>query len=588
VPAIGIRLGLAAMLSVAVSGCAFNLACDVFGSFFQRQMPSTDVCGTFNGECCGDENGDGFPDECSGIFGTSPCGRFDTDDCFCTAGIGFGVEGQTLLPAPAAYAFPPGAGFGLRLPFAGMSTSHQVFFDTVAQDLQTRQAVVTYPDAFGFDGFLALGPPETVIGALGVDLNLDAATDFSLPLKALTADTAYVDGDASGAYNAADPLLTHAVGSHVFTLTAPRGGDGLARTKVGRIPLRLGVALYAGILRNPTTPATYFVNGTFTSVDPDSGDVDDGVNLPPTSFAAPAADVTIFEPPYGQLSPFLCYATKPTKGTTCRKDALGNIGGVCATDADCLGTPGSCVKNPIPKGLTATIDDELTDGPSDLIVAKHATLCTPAEIDGAGVPADQDGHLRGYAVKAAKGAPKYVGAELVPVTNAFGTVVVSTTKRDRLLVRTTITMGGSPDGLVAQIAENFTCHKVKLVKKRCAEDPFRKCKTSADCGVDGPCTQSFPKGLTAAVADSFTTFATPRTLGIGKPTRLCYATELETFGPPDFGQAMLCYQVKPGPGVAKHAKIGAIFIANPLVRERADTVKESELCVPSVFGGGNM
>src|SRR5688500_10809654 len=99
------------MLSVAVSGCAFNLACDVFGSFFQRQMPSTDVCGTFNGECCGDENGDVFPDECSGIFGTSPCGRFDTDDCFCTAGIGFGVEGQTLLPAPAAYAFPPGAGF---------------------------------------------------------------------------------------------------------------------------------------------------------------------------------------------------------------------------------------------------------------------------------------------------------------------------------------------------------------------------------------------------------------------------------------------------------------------------------------------
>jgi hypothetical protein len=70
-----------------------------------------------------------------------------------------------------------------------------------------------------------------------------------------------------------------------------------------------------------------------------------------------------------------------------------------------------------------------------------------------------------------------------------------------------------------------------------------------------------------------------------KPTRLCYATGLATFGPPDFGQALLCYQVKPGPGVAKHAQIGAIFTANPLVRERADTVKEGELCVPSVFGG---
>lgn len=580
---------LVLMLPLAVAGCAFNLACDLFGSFFQKQMPNVDVCSTFNGECCGDvDPKDGFPDECSGIFGSSPCGRFDTDDCFCTAGLGFGLadpQGQTLVPEPAAYTLPPGASFGVRLPFAGMSTSHRVFFDTEAQDLQTRQAIITYPDAFGFEGFLALGPPETVIGALGVDLNADFATDLSLPLKALTADTAYVDGDASGAYNAADPLVTHTTGSHVFTLTAPRGGDGLARTKVGRLPLHLEVALFAGILRNPTVPDTYVVNGTFTSVDPDSGDTDDGVNVPPTSFAAPATDLAIVAPPYGQLSPFLCYATKPTKGTICRKEAAGNIGGVCATDADCLGTPGSCAKTQIPKGLALTIDDGFRPAEFDVTVAKQATLCTPAEVDGGGVPADQDGHLRGYQVKDVKGAPKYEGAALVPVVNAFGTVVVSTTKRERLLAKTTIAMGGSPDGLVAQLAENFSCHKVKLVKKRCAENPTRKCKTNADCGVDGPCSQGAPKGLTAAVGDAFTTFAAPRTLAVGKPTRLCYATALDPFGPPDLGQAMLCYQVKPGPGVAKHAKIASIFTANPFVRERADTVKESELCVPSVFAG---
>ena len=56
----------------------------------------------------------------------------------------------------------------------------------------------------------------------------------------------------------------------------PRGGDGLASTKVSRIPLAITVALYPGILTNPTTLGDYDVTASFTSVDPDSGDADDG------------------------------------------------------------------------------------------------------------------------------------------------------------------------------------------------------------------------------------------------------------------------------------------------------------------------
>lgn len=567
---------------VLVAGCAFNLGCDIFGSFLQAQMPLVDVCSSFNGECCGDQDNDGFPDECSGFLGSSPCGRFDTGSCFCTTGGEFSGIGQTLLPEPAAYALPPSADFFISQPYAGMTSTHRAFFDTEAQDLQTRQAVLTYPAAFGFNGFLALGPPETVIGALGVDFNFDFTPDLTLPLRGLTADTAYVDGDASGGYNAADPLLVR-TGQNVFTLTLPRGGDGLARTKIGRIALRFAFALYGGILTNPIVPDTYEITGAFTSVDPDSGDSDDGLNLAPTSFPASADNVPILAPSFGSLSPFLCYATKPTKGTLCLRSAGANAGGACVSDADCGGTAGACVKSPLAKGLTAAVDDGFSLGPVNLVVKKPASVCTPAEVDGTGQPADADTHLRGYQVKPAKGAPELFPVELLPVTNQLGTVIVTTTKRDQLLLTSAKSLGAPPLGLIATNVEHLQCQKVKVVKKRCAENTTRKCKKSADCGVDGPCFTSFPKNKTVQVGDQFTTFATPRTLTVVKPTRLCHAASVNGDDVAEPGQRLLCYQVKPGPGVAKHQKIvGQVHTANVLAREREDTVKESELCLPSI------
>jgi hypothetical protein len=570
-------LALASSLAIGAAGCAFNLACDVFGTLLQARMPTLDVCGAFNGECCGDQDGDGLPDECSGFLGFPPCARFDTGSCFCTAGGEFASLGQTLLPDPAAYALPPTAEFFISAPFAGMSSAHRAFFDTDAQDLQTRDAVITYPPQFDFRGFLALGPAETVIGALGVDFDLDFEPDLTLALRALSADTAYVDGNASGGLDASDPFLVHS-GTHVFALTLPRGGDGLARTKLGRIALRFSFALYSGILVNPE-PDTYALTGTFTSVDPDSGDGDDGQGTPPTSFPAAFDDVDVFEPPFGDLSPFLCYATKPTKGTLCGGTAAANEGGACTTDADCGGTAGACVKTPLAKGLTVDVDDV------DFVVKKPADLCTPASTDAPQQPADADAHLRGYQIKAAKGQPPYAPLDFVPLVNRLGVALVATTKPDRLRLTSAKSLGAPPDALVATTVEHFRCDKVKLLKKRCLEDPLRKCKRSADCGIHGPCFTGIPKNLTVQVADQFTTFATPRTLKIGKPTRLCLAAPVN--GDPVTGlQGMLCYAVKPAAGVAKHSKIvGQIHTANVLAHERADTTKEEELCVPSVSTG---
>ncbi len=578
---------LTVVLSVSTAGCAFNLACEVFGTFYQARFPAIDVCSSFNGECCGDEDGDGFPDECSGFFGSSPCGRFDTAGCFCFGGGEFTGIGQTLVPEPLAYAVPPSATFFVSLPYAGLSSAHRAFFDTTAQDLQTRHAVITYPDAFGFNGFLALGPPETVVGALGVDFNLDFEPDLSLALRGLTADTAYVDGDGSGGYNAADPLLVHTVGSHVFTVTMPRGGDGLARTKIGRIPLRMAVALYGGILVNPATPDVYTVTGTFTSVDPDSGDGDDGVGTAPTTFPVTVDDVTIEPASFGNLSPFLCYATKPTKSLVCSGAAAVNAGGACTTDAECGATPGTCVKTPLAKGLAVAVEDGFDfAGPRSFTVAKPATLCTPAELDGTGLPFDQAAHFRGYQVKPAKGTAKHEPLLRTPIVNQLGTVIIDTKKPDRVLAVSAKALDAPAAALGATDVDDFKCYTVKVVKKRCAQNSERKCKKSADCGVDGPCLAAFPKTLTVAVGDQLTTFATPRTLQIVKPTRLCFPAAVNGGAVGNVAATLLCYQTKPAAGTPKHAKlVGRIHTTNPLARERADTVKESELCLPSVFAG---
>lgn len=583
-----VRLVLVAALPFALPGCAFNLACDVFGTLLQAAHPSVDVCSSFNGACCGDANRDGLPDECAGIFGTSPCGRFDTGSCFCTtSGAGLVEPGQTLGPPPASYTLPTLASFGLPFPYPGIESPHRVLFDLTANDLQTGRAEVTYPSAFGFAGFLALGPAGTQIGSYDVDVDLDLNPDIRLPLRAIDADTAYVDGNLNGRYDLADPRLVHTTGSHVFTTTLPRGGDGLAGTKASRIPLSIQVALYAGILSNPTTPGDYDVTASFTSVDPDSGDADDGTGTTPTTLSPAPETVTIEPLPTGTLSPFFCYGTKPTKGLLCAGSAAANAGGACTSDADCGGTAGACVKTALTKGLTVGVEDQLDfAGPRTFTVAKPASLCTPAEVDGGGAPADAVAHLRGYQVKPAKGSAAPELFKNMPIVNALGTVIVDMKKPDRVLAVSAKALGAPANPLAATDVDDFKCYTVKVLKKRCAASSFRKCKTSADCGVDGPCLGAFPKTLTATVGDQFTGLGTPRALRITKPTRLCLSADVNGTGIVNFQATLLCYAVKPAAGTAKFGKIeGQIHTTNALARERLDAVKESEVCLPSLLAG---
>ncbi len=224
-------------------------------------------------------------------------------------------------------------------------------------------------------------------------------------------------------------------------------------------------------------------------------------------------------------------------------------------------------------------------GPRTFTIAKGASLCAPAELNGGGQPLDPARHFRGHPEKLAKGQPTTDAIRLLPVVTELGTVIVDVKKPLRLLAPSAKSLNGPVDPLPGTDGDHFNCYGVKTNKKRCASNPERKCKRSADCGVDGPCLTGFPKNLTVQIGDQFTGFATPKALAVKKPSRLCFAADARG-GYLQPGALLLCYQAKPAAGAPTHEKIvGRIHLATALARERVDTVKEDELCLPAVQAG---
>jgi hypothetical protein len=165
---------------------------------------------------------------------------------------------------------------------AGESPAHRLTLDVQAGDPEIHQAIVHYPEAFQFSGFLTLGPPHTAVGAYDVDLNLDGAPDVSTPLRALSDEAAYVDIVADGKYaRGLEPVLRRRAGTDL-ELTLPLGGDGDATTVAATVPSRVSLRIAAGLLVNPTLGGSYTVACALVTVDPDTGGHDDGAGSPPT------------------------------------------------------------------------------------------------------------------------------------------------------------------------------------------------------------------------------------------------------------------------------------------------------------------
>jgi hypothetical protein len=587
-----------ALLALVLPGCGFfGLSCLEIGSLAQRAVggrAGPSVCHLFGGsdQCCADDDGDGFG-ECGDLFEAFffPCGRRHSD-CVCVSG-GPGPFAQvapdlTVQGGFATYDVPPFT-FDLGLAVAGVSTAHRLAFDVVDDALQTFAGAVTYPAGFAFNGFTALGPADTQIGSYGADLNADGVVDVALPLRAASATMAYADINADGRMTAIDATIEHVPdvpdpGAHTFNLLLPAGGDGAPNIAYSVLAFRAHVALYAGILRNPAADGPYDITGTFTSVDPDTGGASNGTGSSPLSVMVPPVGVMIAPSPVALVDHFLCYKTKASAGKICGATAAANAGALCASDADCGAVAGACGKNKLARGIQVDLGDRFTEFAARAVDVKKALrLCTPADKNDEGRHDDVT-HLRGYGIKAARGTPRVAAQRNLEIVNQLGTIVVDAKVQDSLLVPAAKALDAPAAPLGAHVVDAYACYKVKPRPRRCTEDPARRCKRNADCGVAGPCLGTFPAGLQVTVADQFVPAG--RRFDVTKPTRLC-TPAISDGGPvQSAGGHLMCYQVRPAAGEPPHAKVvGAIHTTTDLGRDRLDTIVEEELCVPSFLVG---
>jgi hypothetical protein len=181
---------------------------------------------------------------------------------------------------------PAGINLTLSSSVEEADAKHTLSFDIQNGDLQTYQAVITYPGDFAFNGFLALGSAGTQIGSYS--FTLTSKTHTSFPIYSISNDQAYGDINLTGTYNSSvDPLIQHThTGDHVFTITAPNGGDGDPNSHTGQASAAVNSVVNSGIFTNPSTPGTYTVTGKFTSVDPDTGGATNGTGTAPITLSS--------------------------------------------------------------------------------------------------------------------------------------------------------------------------------------------------------------------------------------------------------------------------------------------------------------
>jgi hypothetical protein len=170
--------------------------------------------------------------------------------------------------------------------------------------LQTYQVVITAPSEFGFLGFDALGSGAR-IGQWDFEFaNPDAEFDpnmigYTIPHYAIDANSAYSDSLLNGVYDVGvDPIAVHSTGGsgeHVFTLTLPNGGTNQGGN-CSFFATDTRYTLLDGIVHYPNTPGDYQIAFSAVSVDPDTGDADDGAGTAPTIWNSPALPITVPEP----------------------------------------------------------------------------------------------------------------------------------------------------------------------------------------------------------------------------------------------------------------------------------------------------
>lgn len=192
-------------------------------------------------------------------------------------------------------------GFRLDADTSTPGSSPQIVFEmaipgSATTILLTHDVVITLPAAFGFQGF---GTPGASAGSWDFDFSnpgngafdpIVGLFDYRIPHRAVGPNDAYADTLANGVYDAGiDSTATHSIGgggAHVFTLTLPSGGtnNNGAGGNCSYFDTDVRFTLPAGIVTLPAAPGSYDVTIVATSVDPDTGDGDDGQGVAPSIY----------------------------------------------------------------------------------------------------------------------------------------------------------------------------------------------------------------------------------------------------------------------------------------------------------------
>lgn len=202
------------------------------------------------------------------------------------------------LAALGAAGNPQHGGVALELGShaSGDSPAHRLTFEIVQGQLEPFRVRLRYPPAFRFAGFDDGGRPPAQVGVYEMDANFDGTPDRVVPILSASARTAYADLLADGAFSPElEPAFRYVAGGE-FELRLPFGGDANADTLVAPFGARVALVLAEGLLENPAIGGRYVVSANLLSVDPDTGDADDGSGMPPQAAAFELA-VEIEGPP---------------------------------------------------------------------------------------------------------------------------------------------------------------------------------------------------------------------------------------------------------------------------------------------------
>ncbi len=238
-------------------------------------------------------------------------------------------------------------------------------------------------------------------------------------------------------------------------------------------------------------------------------------------------------------------------------------------------------------------------------VEKPKYLGLPANKNAGGVMDDVT-HLKGYQVKPVPGTPDFATLRDVEIANQCHALALEVSKPANILVPTRKSLVASPPApdIADHQLDHYLCYKAKPQTKLADGTPLAK----------------FPKGIQVDVADQFQT----RRYDLKKITRLC--TPVNKSGSPvivsgpNTGQSfpitpapirhpadhLVCYQARrakklipqtgcgpanpaaPGtkivPAQAKHVPLDPVFVNNQFGPEVLRTIKEAELCIPSIPG----